>query len=103
MLDGSYDKRSYIEESKYKKSTMTMITTRQLRFLGQVNRKETIEYLAMTRKIEGKLARGRQRMTLMSNVIRRMGGTWTACKVLQASKERRNWTDIIANVERHGT
>ena len=42
-------------------------------------------------------------MTLMSNIIRRMGGTWTACDVLQASKERRNWTDIIANIEQHGT
>ena len=78
---------------------MTMITTRQLRFLGHVNRKETLEYLAMTGKIEGKRARGRQRMTLMSNIIRRMGGPWTACEVLQATKEIRNWTDIIANVE----
>ena len=92
-----------LRKANTRRALMTMITTRQLRFLGHVNRKETIEYLAMTGKIEGKRARGRQRMTLMSNVIRRMGGTWTACEVLQASKERRNWTDIIANVERHGT
>ena len=78
-----------------------LITTRQLRFLGHVNRKETKEYLSLTGKIEGKRARGRQRMTVMSNIIRRMGGTWIACEVLQATKERRNWTDIIANVERH--
>ena len=32
---------------------MTMTTKRQLRCLGHVNRKETIEYLAMTGKIEG--------------------------------------------------
>ena len=103
ILDGPYDKRSYIEESKYKKSTYDHDNYKTTAFLGHVNRKETIEYLAMTGKIEGKRARGRQRMTLMSNVIRRMGGTWTACEVLKASKERRNWTDIIANVERHGT
>ena len=92
-----------LRKANTRRALMTMITTRQLRFLGHVNRKETIEYLTMTGKIEGKRARGRQRMTLMSNVIRRMVGTWTACEVLQASKERRNWTDIIANVERHGT
>ena len=82
---------------------MKMITTRQLRFLSHVNRKETIEYLAMKGKIEGKRARRRQKRTLMSSIIGRMRGTWKACELLQISKERRNWTDIIANVERHST
>ena len=66
-----------------------MIAMRQMRFLGHVNRKEKIEYLAMTGKIAGKRARGRQRMTFISSIIRRMGGSLTACEVLQASKERR--------------
>ena len=82
---------------------MKMITVRQLRFLGHFNRKEKIEYLAMTGKIAGIRARGRQRMKFMNSIIRRMGVSWPACEVLQASKDRRNWTDIIANVERHGT
>ena len=86
-----------------RRELIKMITMRQMRFLGHVNRKEKIEYLAMTGKIAGKRARGRQRMTFMNSIIRRMGGSWTACEVLQASKERRTWTDIIANVERHGT
>ena len=42
-------------------------------------------------------------MTFMSSIIRRMGVSWTACEALQVSKDRRTWTDIIANVERHGT
>ena len=92
-----------LRKANTRRALITVITTRQLCFLGHVNRKETIEYLAMTGEVEGKRARGRQRMTLMSNIIRRMGGTWTACEVLQASKERRNSTEIIANVEQHGT
>ena len=80
-----------------------LITARQLRFLGHVNRKETIECLAMTGKIEGKRARGSQRMTFKSSIVRRMGWFRTAYEALQASKERRTWTDIIAKVERHGT
>ena len=63
-----------LRKANTRRTLMTIITTRQLSFLGHVNRKETIEYLAMTAKIEGKRARGRQRMTLMSNFIRRMGG-----------------------------
>ena len=82
---------------------MKMITVRQMRFLGHVNRKEKIEYLAMKGKNLGNRGRGRRRMTFMSSIIRRMGVSWTACEVLQASKDRRTWTDIIANVERHGT
>ena len=42
-------------------------------------------------------------MTFMSSIIRRMEVSWTSCEVLQASKDRRAWTDIIANVEQHGT
>ena len=80
-----------------------MTTVRQMRFLGHVNRKEKIKYLAMTGTIAGKRARGRLRLTLMNSIIRRMGSSWTACEVLQASKVRRTWTGIIANVKRHGT
>ena len=47
-----------------RRTLMTMITIRQLRYLGHVNRMKTIEYLAMTGKIERERARGRQRMTL---------------------------------------
>ena len=72
-----------------RRELIKMITMRQMRFLGHVNRKEKIEYLAMTGKIAGKRARGRQRMTFMNSIIRRMGVSWTACEVLQASKERR--------------
>ena len=92
-----------LRKADTRRELMKMITVRQMRFLGHVNRKEKIEYLAMTGKIVGKRARGRQGMTFMSSIIRRMGVSWTACEVLQASKDRRTWTDIIANVERHGT
>ena len=80
---------------------MTMITVRQMRSLGHVNRKEKIEYLALMGKIVGKRARGRQRITFLSSIIRQMGVSWTAREVLQASKDRRTWTDIITNVKRH--
>ena len=45
---------------------MKMISVRQMRFLGHVNENEKKEYLAMTGKIAGKRARGRQRMTFLA-------------------------------------
>ena len=92
-----------LRKADTRRELIKMITVRQMKFLGHVNRKEEIEYLAMTGKIAGKRARGRERITFMNSIIRRMGGSWTTCEVLQASKDRRTWTDIIANVERHGT
>ena len=69
---------------------MTMITVRQFWFLGHVNIKEKIEYLAMMGKIAEKRARGRQkRMPFLGSIIRRMGVSWTACEILQASMDRR--------------
>ena len=45
---------------------MQTIVTRQLRFhIGHVTRKGKLEYLMLTGKIEGKRARGRQRLTFL--------------------------------------
>merc|ERR1719244_2287 len=41
---------------------MDVIRNRQLRFLGHVIRKDGVEKLALTGKIEGKRDRGRQRL-----------------------------------------
>ena len=61
MLNISWMDRMTDEAILRKASTgralMTMITTRQLRSLGHVNRKETIEYLAITGKIKAVFVR----------------------------------------------
>ena len=43
------------------RSLLKMITSRQIRFLGHLLRKNELEAIALTGKIEGKRARGRQR------------------------------------------
>ena len=44
---------------------MRTIVTRQVRFLGHVLRKGQLEHLVLTGKVEGRRARGRQRMTYL--------------------------------------
>ena len=43
------------------RSLLKVITSRQIRCLGHVLRKNELEAIALTGKIEGKRARGRQR------------------------------------------
>jgi len=43
------------------RSLLKVIASRQIRFLGHVLRKNELEAIALTAKIEGKRARGRQR------------------------------------------
>ena len=47
--------------------------TRQIRFDGHVIRKGKLEYLMLTGKIEGKRARGRQRLTFLGWLERSTG------------------------------
>ena len=49
------------------------IIIRQIRFLGHVMRKELLEYLALTGKIEGRRSRGRQRLTYLRWLQRATG------------------------------
>jgi len=44
---------------------MQTIISRQIRFVGDVMRKAKLEYLMLTGKIEGRRARGRQRLTFL--------------------------------------
>ena len=64
--------QTVLRKADTRRELMKMITVKQMRVLGHVNRKEKIEYLAMTGKNAGKRARGRQRMTFISSIIRRM-------------------------------
>jgi len=44
---------------------MSTIVTRQIRFVGHVVRKGKLKYLSLIGKVEGKRARGRQRLTFL--------------------------------------
>ena len=46
-------KEAILRKAITRRALMTMITTRQLRFLGHINRKEKLEYLAMTERPKG--------------------------------------------------
>ena len=73
-----------------------------MKFFGHVIRKDGIENLIVTGKIEGKRAQGQQRYKLNDNILR-----W--CKseinsIIYRTRNRENWKAMTVNVcNRHDT
>ena len=73
---------------------MKTIAKRQVRFFGHVVRKEKIEQLAVTGKIEGKKSRGRQRIKFMDQ-IKEFTNTGTISGVFHKLRERELAADVF--------
>jgi len=52
---------------------MSTIVTRQICFVGHIVKKGKLKYLSLTGKVEGKRARGRQRLTFLGWLERSTG------------------------------
>eukprot|EP00795_Rhopilema_esculentum_P010718 gene10718-biopygen13199 len=77
------------------------IRIRQMRFLGHVPRKEGLENLALTGKIEGKRSRGRQRILWMNSLagwIQTNGITIKETNLIHMTRNRELWQSMIAKV-----
>ena len=82
------------------------IRVRQLRFLGHVIRKEGLEDLALTGKIDGKRSRGRKRISWLAGL-----NEWVAERsqqgrdvdLINKARSRELWKLMIADVLRYGT
>jgi len=60
--------KDVLSRAQVKRKLMKDIGVKQLHFIGHIIRKDGLENLAMTGKIEGKRSRGRRRVTWISNV-----------------------------------
>ena len=60
--------KDVLSRAQVKRKLMKDIGVKQLHFVGHIIRKDGLENLAMTGKIEGKRSRGRRRVTWISNV-----------------------------------
>ena len=76
---------------------MTVIRRRQLRFVGHVLRGNGWERGSLLGMIEGRRARGRQRLKYMDG-IKEVVGCERAVDVLRLVEDRSVWRSIVANV-----
>ena len=79
-----------------RRKLVVTIRKRQLQFLGHVLRKEELEDVAITGKIEGKRARGRQRLTFISSLSHWM--KINEKDIIRTAKDRDLWRTMAANV-----
>jgi len=88
------------------KSLLKCIRKRQMQFLGHIMRKDGLENLTITGKIEGKRSRGRQRITYLESLSK-----WIASQIpeserneaskqelLKRTRDRNLWTTTITYV-----
>ena len=76
------------------------IRRRQMTFLGHIMRREDIEALILSGKMEGKKARGRPRVNYMENIHHNAGMDVSNGALLQQTKNRQKWKSMVANVLR---
>ena len=77
---------------------MRTIKKRQLGFLGHVFRKESLENLSLTGKIDGSRGRGRPRIKYMDGIKKTIPGGRSTGEILQMTRDRREWKSMIAYV-----
>ena len=82
------------------------IRTKQMRFLGHVMRKDALENLTLTGKIEGKRSRGQQWSLWMANLdesIGERGVKYQEVALFEKARDRELWECMIAHVIGYGT
>ena len=85
-----------------KRKLLQTIKNRNRTFLGHVIRRKGIENLSLTGKVEGKRARGRQRMTYLNN-IKEWTNRTNGNELIQACQDREVWRCMIVNALAHDT
>ena len=81
------------------RSLIREIRKRQMNFLGHVIRSEKIEHLCLTGRIEGRRARGRQRVKYLDSLVQDLEEDYTTTQVIQAARDRIRWRQMTANVQ----
>ena len=77
---------------------MGAVRSRQLKFLGHLLRHDCLEKDVFLGKIEGRRARGRQRMTFGSSHIEDIPGEMTVAGLVRLAQDRGRWRSMVAHV-----
>ncbi|GFO15757.1 hypothetical protein PoB_004226200 [Plakobranchus ocellatus] len=91
-----------LNEANKRRSLVRTIRKRQATFLGHVMRREKLEHLVTTGKLEGKRSRGSQREKITDGLATCLG-PGKVLDILAAVKDRDLWRDMIANAYKQGT
>ena len=85
-----------------KRSLINRIHQRQAQFVGHIMRREGLENLITTGKIEGNRGRGRQRGKMLEGLAKWIGMEKVTL-LLSATRDREVWKDMIVNAMKQDT
>ena len=91
------------KEAGVHRTLMKRIRQRQLTFLGHVFIKHGLENLVVMRRIDGRKARGRQRLKYLDGVEESWKNKVSPTELIMASEDCMLWQCMVANVVDDGT
>jgi hypothetical protein len=86
-----------LRKVKIQKRLMEEIMKRKTTFCGHIMRHDTIQRTLLEGKVEGKRARGRQRLTWFDNIKDWTGRSYSECSRL--AQDRRRWRSMAVNLQ----
>ena len=87
------------ERAGVKREVIATIRARQLNFLGHTLRENKLEKLTLQGKIEGRRARGRQRMKYMDSLLKDNNEINGMRELMRLAEDRKSWRSMIAHVK----
>ena len=87
---------SVLQRTGEERQLLAEVEKRQMKFLGHVIRKDGIENLVVTGKIEEKRAQGQPRYKLSDNILR-----WSKSEInsiIHRTRNREDWRTVTVNV-----
>ena len=87
-----------MELAGVRRELMAEVRKRQLKVLGHILRHDALEKDVFLGKIEGRRARGRQRMTFGSSLIEDIPGEMTVAGLVRLAQDRERWCSMVAHV-----
>ena len=108
MMKISWTERKTNEQVLHMMSTrrnlMNIIRKRQLEFFGHIMRKNGLENLVVTGRVEGSRARGRQRLKFLDGLVECAKKLVIDCNdMIRTTGDRTRWKSVVANAETQGT
>ena len=88
-----------LEKMGKEREMIDIIRKRQMKFFGHVWRQKGVEHLVVSGYIEGKRARGRQRLTFLTGLRQHTSTITTNTAYTRTAEDRSSWRSSIGNVQ----
>ena len=94
--------KEILQDARERRTLINKIRKRQAIFFGHVMRRENMEHLITTGKIQDKRSPGRQRTKMLDDLTAWLGGSRNT-ETIGMTRDRERWKTMVSNAYRLGT